>query len=351
MCTGKEWRWVLTLAAFFLLIVPGSSHGQTEKLARLVEAAKEEGAIDFSGPSSLTPKGAQALIAGLNKRYGLNLKLNYVPSTNYPAVVSQVITEIQAGQSPTYDVVYVTEFNLAKLYSRALLDPFDWTGTFGYLTKESLYFEDGGVLIATIFGLPVYNTKLVKSEDVPKRWEDLLSPKWKGKIVVPKYVQVWVSLSEVWGEEKTIDFLKRLKAQDPLYALYPEIQTRLASGEYLLAANQVSPFVEAGKQRGMPIDYVDKVSPVPVLFDMMGIPKKSRHPNATRLFVAFSLTPEGQEVWVSFTGRSSLFVPGTPASKFVEGKKLLFRDMKALVEYPDRFEKLESRFADILGIR
>jgi len=320
-------------------------------LAKLLEAAKQEGVIDFGGPSSLTPRGAQALIAGLNKKYNLNLKLNYIPETNYPAVISKVITEVQAGQPPTYDVVYVTEFNLAKLYSRDLLDPLDWTGTFDHMTKDSVYFDGGGILIATIFGLPVYNTNRVKSEDVPKQWEDLLSPKWKGKIVVPKYVQVWVSLSDLWGEERTVDFLKRLKAQDPLYVLYPEIQTRLASGEYLLAANQVSPFVEIAKRRGIPLDYVDKVTPVPVLFDMMGIPKKARHPNAAKLLAAFSLTPEGQEVWANFTGRSSLFVAGTPAAKFVQGKKLLFRDMKALVEKPEKFERMEAKFADVLGIR
>ena len=342
---------LLLLFGIFSGISSAATSSQSAKFAKLIEAAKQEGVIDFAGPSSLTPKGAQALIAGLNKKYNLNLKLNYIPETNYPAVISKTITEIQAGQPPTHDVIYVTEFNLAKLYSRDFLDPLDWTGTFDHMTKDSVYFDTGGILIATIFGLPVYNTNLVKSEDVPKQWEDLLSPKWKGKIVVPKYVQVWVSLSDVWGEEKTIDFLKRLRAQDPLYVLYPEIQTRLASGEYLLAANQVSPFVEIAKRRGIPLDYVDKVTPIPVLFDMMGIPKKARHPNTAKLLAAFSLTPEGQEIWSNFTGRSSLFVPGTPAAKFVQGKKLLFRDMKALVETPERFEKLETKFADVLGIR
>lgn len=344
------------LALLFFWTVLGaarvaSAAAPDEKLARVIEAARQEGTIDFSGPSSLTPKGAQALIVGVNKKYSLNLKLNYVPATNYPAIISQTITEIQAGQPPTYDVVYVTEFNLAKLFSRGFLESFDWKGSFGYITQDSVYFDNGGVLIAAIFALPVYNTNLVKGEDIPKRWEDLLSAKWKGKIVVPRYVQVWVTLAEIWGEEKAVDFLTRLRAQEPLYALYPEIQTRLGSGEYPLAANQLSPFVEAGKKRGMPIDYVDRVTPVPVLFDMMGSPKAARHPNAARLFMAFSLTPEGQRVWTDLASRSSPFVPDTPAWKFAQGKKLLFRDMKALVENPDRFEKLETRFADVLGIR
>ncbi len=357
---GKPWgglvRWRAPLGLLLILgIFSGSSFAatstQSAKMAKLIDAARQEGVIDFAGPSSLTPKGAQALIAGLNKKYNLNLKLNYVPETNYPAVISKTITEIGAGQPPTYDVIYVTEFNLAKLYSREYLDPFDWTGTFDHINKDSIYFDTGGVLVATIFGLPVYNNKLLKSDEAPKQWEDLLAPKWKGKIVVPKYVQVWVSLSDVWGEAKTVDFLKRLKAQEPLYVLYPEIQTRLASGEYLLAANQVSPFVEIAKRQGVPIDYVDRVTPVPVLFDMMGIPKKARHPSAGRLLQAYSLTGEGQGIWYNYTGRSSLFVPGTPAAKFAQGKKLLFRDMKALVETPEKFEKLETKFADVLGIR
>ncbi|OGQ79257.1 MAG: hypothetical protein A3F90_02535 [Deltaproteobacteria bacterium RIFCSPLOWO2_12_FULL_60_19] len=348
---GSAWLVVLSVSGLF----PGNGNAitptQAERLPRLIEAARREGEIDFAGPSSLTPKGAQALIAALNKKNGLALKLNYVPSTNYPAVVSRVITEIQAGQAPTFDAVYLTEFNMAKLHSRGFLDPFDWRGIFNYVTRDSIHFDDGGILIATIFTLPVYNTNLIKSQDLPKQWEDLVSPRWKKKLVVAKYVQHWVSLSEVWGEEKSVEFLKRLRAQEPLYALYPEIQTRLASGEYALAASQVSPFVEVARQRGMPIDYVDGVTPVPVLFDMMGVPKRSRHPNAARLFVAFSLTPEGQAVWADFTGRSSLFIPGTPAAKFGRGKKLLMRNMKALVENPERFEKLENKFADALGIK
>ena len=328
-----------------------ATSAQNEKLASLVEAAKKEDIIDFSCPASLTPKGAQTLIAGLNKKYSLNLKMNYIASTNYPAIAAQVITEIQSGQPPAYDLVYLTEVNLVKIFARRFLDPFDWMGTFGHITKDSVYFDNGGILIATIFGLPIYNTNLVKGEDIPRKWEDLLSPKWKGKILVPKYVQVWQSLSSVWGEEKTVAFLKRLKGQDPLYVLYPEIQTRLASGEYIIAANQVSPFVEEAKRRGMPIDYADKVTPVPVLFDMMGVPKRARHPNGARLLNAFSLTPEGQEIWANLTGRSSLFVSGTPAYKFVQGKELLFRDMKALAERPDDFEKSENRLADVLDIR
>jgi len=356
--TGRGSRvWLAALSGLLLLfailseISSAATPTQSEKLAKLIDAAKQEGVIDFGGPSSLTPPGAQALIAGLNKKYNLNLKINYVPATNYPAVAAKVITEIQAGQSPTFDIVYLTEANLVKLYSRGFLDPLDWTGTFDHITKDSVYFDNGGIIIATIFTLPIYNTKIVSPQDVPKKWEDLLDPKWKGKMQVPKYVQPWVFLSQVWGEEKTVNFLKGLRALEPVYSLYPEIQTRLASGEYPIAANQVSPFVDVAKQRGIPVEYADQVSPVVTQFDMMGVPKKARHPNAAKLLAAFSLTPEGQEVWQKFSGRSSLFIPGTPASKFAGGKKLLFRDMKALVERSEEFEKLENKLADVLGIR
>ena len=347
---------VATVAlALLYLALPQASFAatqtQSDKSSRLIAAAKEEGTIDFAGPSALTPKGAQALIAGLNKKYNVNLKLNYVPSTNYPAIAAQVITEIQAGQPPTYDVVYMTEFNLAKLYSRGFLGSFDWTGTFSHIARDSVFFDNQGILTATIFALPAYNTRLVSPQQAPKQWEDLLDPKWKGKIIVPKYVQVWVSLAQTWGEKRTIDFVARLKTQEPLFALYPEMDTRLASGEYPLAANQLTFRVDVAKQRGMSIEYADQVKPVPVLLDMMGIPKNARHPNAAKLLAAFSLTPEGQEIWFQFSQRSSLFAPGTPAWKFARGKELLFRDMKALVEKPETIEKLESKLAEVLGIR
>jgi len=345
---------LLALSALALVLATGSPSAQTERadpLSRLIEAARQEGVIEFEGPVSLTPAGAQALIAALNKKYNLNLKLNYVPSTNYPVVAAQIITEIQAGQPPTYDVVYLTEFYLAKLYSRGFLIPFDWTRTFSHITKDSVYFETGGILIGTIFALPAYNTKLVPPQDVPKRWEDLLDPKWKGKMLAPNNVDSWITLSQIWGEEKTVAFLQRLKAQEPVYGRYPEMNNRLPAGEYLLAATQLTFFVDMAKQRGVPIDYADQVKPAPVLFDMMGIPKGARHANAAKLFVAFSLSPEGQEIWHRFAQRSSLFIPGTPAWKFSQGKELLFRDMKALVQNPESFEQLETKFARLLGLR
>ena len=90
--------------ALLCVVVPqalfAATHAQNEKLTRLIAAAKEEGVIDFSGPSELTPRGAQALISDLNKKYNLNLKLNYVPTPGYPIVTSRLITEIQAGSLP-----------------------------------------------------------------------------------------------------------------------------------------------------------------------------------------------------------------------------------------------------------
>ena len=347
---------VATVAlALLYLALPQASFAatqtQSDKSSRLIAAAKEEGTIDFAGPSALTPKGAQALIAGLNKKYNVNLKLNYVPSTNYPAIAAQVITEIQAGQPPTYDVVYMTEFNLAKLYSRGFLGSFDWTGTFSHIARDSVFFDNQGILTATIFALPAYNTRLVSPQQAPKQWEDLLNPRWKGKIVAPKFVQVWASLAQSWGEKRMIDFLNRLKTQEPLYVKYSELRTRLESGEYPLAANHLSSMVDGARQRGIPVDYADQVKPIPVLLDMMGIPKNARHPSAAKLFVAFSVTPEGQEIWFQFAQRSSLFTQGTPAWRFSRGKDLLLRDMKALVKNPEVLEQLEKKFADVLGIR
>jgi ABC-type glycerol-3-phosphate transport system substrate-binding protein len=66
----------------------------------LVAGAKKEGTIEFYGPSTLTPQGAQALGDAFNKKYGLNISLKYSPSGNMIADVSKVVGMAASGVSP-----------------------------------------------------------------------------------------------------------------------------------------------------------------------------------------------------------------------------------------------------------
>lgn len=328
--------------------LPGHAATAGSPLSRLIEGARQEKEVDFAGPASLTPAGAQALMDALNKKYGLNLKMNFTALTSYTRLMAQIIAEAQSAQTPTFDVVLVTDAHIASLYGRKLLQSFDWAGTFPHIPSQSILLENHALMIDAIFAMPAYNTRLVQPQDVPKTWEDILDPKWQGKVLAATGMQIWARLTQRWGEQKTEDFMRRLAAQKPVIGGYPQIEPRLESGEYALIANQLSPLIAGSEEKKAPVAYALEVKPIVVLLDVMTQVKNVRHPNAAALLMAFSLTPEGQEIWWKYGKRTSPFVKDTPAWKFVQGKELLFGDMDFLQR---REEELSERYGKIIGLR
>ena len=76
--------------------------------------AKKEGVIDFYGPSTLGPEGAQAIVSAFNKKYGLNVKVNFTPSGNMTRDTAKVIGLSASGQPPEWDIMLVTDAIMAR---------------------------------------------------------------------------------------------------------------------------------------------------------------------------------------------------------------------------------------------
>ena len=180
----------------------------------LIAGAKKEGVIDFYGPSTLGPEGAQAIVSAFNKKYGLNIKLNFTPSGNMTRDTAKVVGLSASGQPPEWDIMVVTDAHHGSLWLRKLHKPFDYTSL--GVAKQRIEYDNGTVSVANQFALPAYNNKLLPAKDVPKKWEDLLDPKWKGKLGVINSTHHWGRLAAgAWGDEKTLDFIKKLSAQKP----------------------------------------------------------------------------------------------------------------------------------------
>ncbi len=176
----------------------------------LVAGAKKEGVIEFHAPSTLGPDGAQALVAGFNKKYGLNVKLNYSPSGNMTRDVAKVVGLSASGQPPEWDLMVVTDAHHGSLWLRKLHIPFDYSSV--GVAKERMEYDKGTVSVANQFALPAYNKKILPAKDVPRKWEELLDAKWKGKLGVINSTHHWGRLAAgPWGEEKTIDFVKNYR--------------------------------------------------------------------------------------------------------------------------------------------
>jgi iron(III) transport system substrate-binding protein len=310
----------------------------------LIAAAKKEGVIDFYGPSTLGPDGAQALIAAFNKKYGLNIKLTYSPSGNMTRDTAKVIGLSASGQPPEWDVMLVTDAHHGSLWLRKQQTPFDYASV--GVAKDRVEYDRGAVSVANQFALPAYNKKILPAKDVPKKWEDLLDPKWKGKLGVINSTHHFGRLAAgPWGEEKTLDFVKKLSAQQPILTRAGEMAQRLILGEVLVSATLQDSQLHEAKESGAPLVFAEQVQPVVSPEYHIGVLKNSAHPNVGHLFVAFMASAEVQPIFEKHTGHTSAYVPGTTAYKFAQGKQVVY--MKQ--DQAEKVDRISRQIGKILG--
>lgn len=339
-------RWVSSFTGSVLALFSLAGTFATAKAApidELVAAAKKEGTFDFHAPSTLTPEGAKALADAFNKKYSLTTKFLYHPTGGMGTDVAKVVTRSAAGIAPEWDILVVTDAHHGSLWLRKLHQPFDYA-TLG-VDRNLIHYDNGTVSFVNGFALPAYNTKVLSANDAPKRWEDLLDPKWKGgKLGATVATHHFARLAADWGEEKTTKFVNDLAKQKPSIGELGNIYSRLLLGEVQVATLSDG-FINRAKKTGAPIVFAEDVQPVPSPGYHAGVPKKARHPNTGHLFAVFLLSPEAQQTWEKHTGESSAFVAGTSAYKYVQGKRVLYMTQ----DQAKSMDRLRDEYYKILG--
>jgi len=153
------------------------------------------------------------------------------------------------------------------------------------------------------FGM-AYNTKLVPPDQVPKTYDDLLDPKWKGKIAwrigtssgTPLFITT-IRLSR--GEDKAQEYFAKLSEQKIINFGSGSARTlvdRVIAGEIPIALNIFAHHPLISKAKGAPVNTV-LLDPVPSTAGTMIVPKGVRHPHAAMLLADFILSKEGQEIF------------------------------------------------------
>jgi len=142
----------------------------------------------------------------------------------------------------------------------------------------------------------VYNTKLVSKENTPKRYEDLLDPKWTGKMAMEKYGYEWfANVMYVMGEERGKAFMKKLGEQKISYRGGRTLNTELlAAGEFSLGIALYLHRARDMRNKGAPIDWL-MLEPAVANLHPAGLSAKAAHPNAGKLFISYLLSQPVQE--------------------------------------------------------
>ena len=311
----------------------------------LIAAARKEGVLELLAPSTTGDKGAQALGAAFNKKYGLSIKINYSPSSNMTGDVAKLILGAASRATPEWDVMLVTDAHHATIWGKQLHQTFDYAKL--GIAKELIQYDNGVISLANQFVFPAYNKTILRPQDAPKRWEDLLDPKWKGGKLGVSTATHHLSRLAVgpWGEAKTSEFVGALAKQDPILGTLANLYNRLLVGEILLISTLTDSFISQAKHDNAPIVFADTLDPVISPTYNAGVPKGARHPNAGHLFAVFLTHLEAQELWEKFNGQTSALIPGTSAYKYAQGKRLLQMNQSQA----QTVDKLARQYGKILG--
>ena len=261
----------------------------------LIEGAKKEGKLVVY--TSMTVDQAQKLNDAFKAKY------SFIQPSMFRAVGERLLTKIMAeAQAGRYefDVVQSAETQAYFLKKKNLLAKYVAPET---KNIQKPFFDPDGYW-AAVYMMPNvigFNSRLVKRNEVPRSDEELLNPKWKGKIGMDHSKPEWFSWKlKRMGEEKGLAYMKKLGAQEfKLYSGLTILTNLLAAGEFPLVLNTYLHNVEDVRRKGAPVDWVAQ-EPVFTKFQPIGVGSKAANPNAAKLFVDFMLSEEGQKIIASF---------------------------------------------------
>src|SRR5258706_5459684 len=254
------------------------------------EGAKKEGEVVLYG--AFPGQATKSVRDVFEKTYGL--KVN-----NWRGGADEILKRI-AGESKggggLFDVVVGNDAVMAALDKKGLLESFEPPAARGF-PRQLLHPEHRMTpLSALAFGIN-FNTQRLTADQTPKKWEDLLDPKWKRKIIMANpalhagTLQFLLNLEKLLGA-KWLSVVQGLARQRPhLTRDPPEEVPTLVSGETPVAIG----FIKDKFQFAGPIDFM-RMDRYLASASYIAVARRAPHPNAARLFADFFLGPEPQQM-------------------------------------------------------
>lgn len=272
-----------------------------ERQRLLVENARKEGMITLYAATNL--RDTQEIVAAFNKHYPL-LKVEF-SSLGAPGVLNKILTEYRAGVYNA-DVVILTGNYAAELIDKKIVARYK-SPMVSFLRKGFVDAEGYWPGVYAIGYSVIYNNKRVSPKDTPKRYEDLLDPRWKGNMIMDITAHdLLAGLIDLWGEKKASAFLKKLAEEQAVrFARQSHsFMTQLvATGEHdLIVDGYIHNAVEI-KSKGAPIEFVIMNPTIMRPPAIIAVASRAPHPHVAALFVDYHLSKEASEIMVKNQGR------------------------------------------------
>ena len=264
---------------------------EEEGMAKLVEGAKKEGKLVLY--TTMEGEHGEVIFRGFKKKYPF-IEPGLVRSGG-TRLVTRLMAETRAGKRLS-DVIehagfYGEIFKREGLYAK-------------YIHPHWKYFAEGfkdpeGYWTSSYSNLIViaYNRNSVSPREAPKTYEDLLNPRWKGKMGMVANSESWFSfMLKVMGEEKGLEYFRKLAEQNIQWREGATLNTQLvAAGELDIGIRLYNYRVQLLKEQGAAIEWVAQ-EPIVAEIHPIGVAAHAPHPNAARLFIDYILSKEAQTI-------------------------------------------------------
>jgi iron(III) transport system substrate-binding protein len=197
-----------------------------------------------------------------------------------------------------------------------------------------------------------YNTNLVKPDDAPKSFADLLDPKWAGKMVKghPAYSGTIMTATFQLVREFGWDYYEKLSKQRVMQVQSStDPPKKLALGERAVMADGNEYNVVLLKEAGQPVEPVYPTEGTPTISGPTGIFANAPHPNAARLFQAWLHTRETQQFFIDFSAQYSVHaqVQSKPGRRKISDIKLMKEDPAGVEKMT---EEIKTRYARLFRV-
>ena len=346
----KMWNRMAVLAVFAAvaaMAAPANAIEPTKITPQLIEAAKKEGKVvfytsievqvaekvgkafeaKFPGVKvQVERSGSERIFQRLAQEYGSNISAADVVSTSDAAHF--VVWKRQGWLAP-----YLPE-DVALHFPAEQRDPDDTYASW----RVSL----------SVMG---YNTKLLKPEEAPKSYADILDPKWSGKMVKanPSYSGTALTATHQIARDIGWQFFEKLAALKVMQVQSStEPPKKLSLGERAVMVDGNEYVILQMRREGNPVQIIYPAEGTPLIISPSAVMKRAPNPNAARLLQSYLFTREGQQMLIDVAGMRSYHkqtkdAPDLPSFKDI---KVMKEDATAVA---DEAEKIKTRYSGYFG--
>jgi iron(III) transport system substrate-binding protein len=338
----------LAVGAAFSTRVMSAAPPASAVTPALIEAAKKEGKVVWY--TSVDLKLSEQIGKAFETKYpGVSCK---VERTGAERILQRIGQEYTANVHAV-DVVNSSDAaHLVYWKDQGLLSPYVPEDVAKFYPAEHKDADGTYASFRVFLCVIAYNTSMVKKEEAPKSFADLLDPKWKGKIVKahPGYSGTIMTATYQMSRDLGWEYFEKLAQQNILQVQSAaDPPKKIALGERAIQADGVEYLIHQGREAGQPVEPVYATEGTPLIIGPNGLFKAAPNPNAARLFQSFCFSPECQQLSIDIGGLRSVHpqikehTGRTPLSKI----KMMKDDAAGVLK---NSEQIKARYTKIFRV-